>query len=118
MILGPHILHSSKSNGSSELKNKFYVIPVETFCNIDAKLTFDLILAPFDMKKGPKIRPLSAHILHTSKRSSNELKDKFYVNPVATFCNIYEILTFYVILSLLSLFGGQKGHENMAPHGP
>ena len=34
-----------------------------------------------------------AHILHTSKSSSSELKNKFHVNPVETFRKIDENFT-------------------------
>ena len=41
----------------------FHVDPVESFCNIDENLNFDLILALFDVRNGPKTWPL-VHKLH------------------------------------------------------
>ena len=45
------------------LNNKLHVNPIETFSQIDKKLTFGLILALFGAKKGKKIRPSEAQIL-------------------------------------------------------
>ena len=56
-----------------------------------------------------------AHILHTSKTNSNELKNKFHVTPGETFffCEIDENLNFDLFWSLLE----SKGPE-YEPWGP
>ena len=52
------------------LNNKLHVNPMETFSQIDAKLTF----GPIWGQKGPRNMTLGADILQTSQYSSSELK--------------------------------------------
>ena len=47
------------------LKNKFHMNPVKTFSKLVEKFSFDIILAIFKAKNGPKKWPLGTHILHT-----------------------------------------------------
>ena len=48
-----------------------------------------------------------AHIVHTSNSSSNDLKNKFHMNPVETFCKIDENFNFNLFWQFLSSKGPQ-----------
>ena len=52
--------------------NIFHVNTMESCYKIDEKTDFWRILALFRFETDPKICPLGAHILHTSKSSSSE----------------------------------------------
>ena len=88
------------------------VNPVETFGKMDEKLTSDLFCPIWDWKESQNMGP-GVHILHTFKSASSELKKKFHVNPVETFCKIDEKLSSDLILALL-LSMVQK-RTNVAP---
>ena len=77
MALSAYILHTSKSSF------KFHMHSVETFCKIDEKRTFNLILVLFGVKKDHKIWPLGGPYYTLLELVS--LKSKFLANPVETF---------------------------------
>ena len=71
-------------------------------------------------KFGPSILGLTgprAHIVHTSKNSSNV--PKFHVTPVETICNTNENLNFYLFWSFLrpkrAQIYGPRGHDSHTP---
>ena len=61
------------------------------FCKIDDNHNFDLFWPDF-RSKWPKIRLLGAHILHTSKLSSNDLNKQLSCDPLETFCKMAKSL--------------------------
>ena len=74
---------------SNELEKQVSCECSENLFALNQKLIYDLILALIGIKKDPKIWPLRAHILHTSKNTSSELaKQVSYKSSGNRFQNI------------------------------
>ena len=90
-IQGPrvHILHPSKSSA-----NEHKICESRgNFLRNGQKFQFWPILTYSESKRAQKWS-LGAYIRHTSKSISNELENKYHMNPVETFCKIDRKLTF------------------------
>ena len=67
------------------LTNKLHVNPMETFSQIDEKLTFGLILALFGPKRAQKYGPGRPTFFRQLNVVPVSLNNKFHVNPMETF---------------------------------